>query len=93
MDAYLANNSECIYSCIIAFSIEVNGNQKRVTFWFNNEAYHSSSLSLAILDNIMFMSLSGPDASITVTNKPQPKYGTSGKSDKMYVCFSIGLEF
>uniref|UniRef100_A0A8W4F9G4 ATP binding cassette subfamily A member 14 n=1 Tax=Sus scrofa TaxID=9823 RepID=A0A8W4F9G4_PIG len=83
MDAYLANNSECIYSCIIAFSIEVNGNQKRVTFWFNNEAYHSSSLSLAILDNIMFMSLSGPDASITVTNKPQPKYGTSGKSDKI----------
>uniref|UniRef100_A0A8W4FEP4 ATP binding cassette subfamily A member 14 n=1 Tax=Sus scrofa TaxID=9823 RepID=A0A8W4FEP4_PIG len=91
MDAYLANNSECIYSCIIAFSIEVNGNQKRVTFWFNNEAYHSSSLSLAILDNIMFMSLSGPDASITVTNKPQPKYGTSGLNVALNLFFGMSI--
>ncbi|XP_057605512.1 phospholipid-transporting ATPase ABCA3-like [Hippopotamus amphibius kiboko] len=78
LEDYLMNNQECI----IAFSIEVNGDQKTVTFWFNDEAYHSSSLSLAVLDNILFMSLSGPDASITVTNKPQPKYGSAGKSDK-----------
>uniref|UniRef100_A0A8C6FVB6 ABC transporter domain-containing protein n=1 Tax=Moschus moschiferus TaxID=68415 RepID=A0A8C6FVB6_MOSMO len=73
LKAYLADSPKCIYSCIIAFSIEVNGNENRVNFWFNNEAYHSSSLSLAVLDNIIFMSLSGPDASITVINKPQPK--------------------
>uniref|UniRef100_A0A8C3VVY5 ABC transporter domain-containing protein n=1 Tax=Catagonus wagneri TaxID=51154 RepID=A0A8C3VVY5_9CETA len=91
MDAYLANNSECIYSCIIAFSIEVNGNQKRVTFWFNNEAYHSSSLSLALLDNIMFMSLSGPGAAITVTNKPQPKYGTSGLNVALNLFFGMSI--
>uniref|UniRef100_A0A8W4FMP3 ATP binding cassette subfamily A member 14 n=1 Tax=Sus scrofa TaxID=9823 RepID=A0A8W4FMP3_PIG len=69
----------------------VNGNQKRVTFWFNNEAYHSSSLSLAILDNIMFMSLSGPDASITVTNKPQPKYGTSGLNVALNLFFGMSI--
>uniref|UniRef100_A0A8C6MKT9 ABC transporter domain-containing protein n=1 Tax=Moschus moschiferus TaxID=68415 RepID=A0A8C6MKT9_MOSMO len=77
LKAYLADSPKCIYSCIIAFSIEVNGNENRVNFWFNNEAYHSSSLSLAVLDNIIFMSLSGPDASITVINKPQPKRSAS----------------
>uniref|UniRef100_A0A8C2RYL8 ABC transporter domain-containing protein n=1 Tax=Capra hircus TaxID=9925 RepID=A0A8C2RYL8_CAPHI len=72
LKAYLVGNQKCIYSCIIAFSIEVNGSENIVKFWFNNEAYHSSSLSLAVLDNVIFMSLSGPDASITVINKPQP---------------------
>ncbi|XP_043312515.1 phospholipid-transporting ATPase ABCA3-like [Cervus canadensis] len=76
--AYLANSQECIYSCIIAFSIEVNGSENIVNFWFNNQAYHSSPLSLAVLDNIIFMSLSGPDASITITNRPQPTRSSSG---------------
>uniref|UniRef100_A0A4W2DWQ7 ABC transporter domain-containing protein n=1 Tax=Bos indicus x Bos taurus TaxID=30522 RepID=A0A4W2DWQ7_BOBOX len=72
LKTYLADSQKCIYSCIIAFSIEVNGNENTVNFWFNDEAYHSSPLSLAVLDNVIFMSLSGPDASITVVNKPQP---------------------
>ncbi|KAM4813642.1 phospholipid-transporting ATPase ABCA3-like [Urocitellus parryii] len=50
-------------------------------FWFNNEAYHSPSLSLAVLDNIIFKILSGPNASITVSNKPQPKYISNKKSE------------
>uniref|UniRef100_A0A8B9YRX8 ABC transporter domain-containing protein n=1 Tax=Bos mutus grunniens TaxID=30521 RepID=A0A8B9YRX8_BOSMU len=72
LKTYLVDSQKCIYSCIIAFSIEVNGNENTVNFWFNDEAYHSSPLSLAVLDNVIFMSLSGPDASITVINKPQP---------------------
>uniref|UniRef100_A0A4W2I2S3 ATP-binding cassette sub-family A member 3-like n=1 Tax=Bos indicus x Bos taurus TaxID=30522 RepID=A0A4W2I2S3_BOBOX len=72
LKTYLVDSQKCIYSCIIAFSIEVNGNENTVNFWFNDEAYHSSPLSLAVLDNVIFMSLSGPDASITVVNKPQP---------------------
>ncbi|XP_069425894.1 phospholipid-transporting ATPase ABCA3-like [Ovis canadensis] len=78
LKAYLVGNKKCIYSCIIAFSIEVNGSENIVKFWFNNEAYHSSPLSLAVLDNVIFMSLSGPDASITVINKPQPARSAFG---------------
>ncbi|XP_006153330.1 ATP-binding cassette sub-family A member 3-like [Tupaia chinensis] len=82
LQEYLVKNKECIYSCIIALSIEVTTDKKTFTFWFNNEAYHSSSLSLAVLDNIIFMSLSGTDASITVSNKPQPKPTVPSKNAK-----------
>uniref|UniRef100_G1Q1D1 ATP-binding cassette sub-family A member 3-like n=1 Tax=Myotis lucifugus TaxID=59463 RepID=G1Q1D1_MYOLU len=57
---------------IIAFSIDVGKNKTLLTILFNNEAYHSATTSLAVLDNILFMSLSGPSASIKVSNKPQP---------------------
>lgn len=57
---------------IVAFSIVVEQNQTVLTVLFNNEAYHSAATSLAVLDNILFMSLSGPSASIKVVNKPQP---------------------
>nr|XP_058142182.1 phospholipid-transporting ATPase ABCA3-like [Dasypus novemcinctus] len=76
LEDYLLKNEKCIYSCIVAFSIEVIGDRKNITFWFNNEAYHSPSLALAILDNIIFKTLSGPDSSITVSNKPQPQRTT-----------------
>nr|XP_042138721.1 phospholipid-transporting ATPase ABCA3-like isoform X4 [Peromyscus maniculatus bairdii] len=69
---YLEGNEDCIHSCIIALSMEVVANRTEITVLFNNQAYHSPSLSLAILDNILFMSISGADASITVSNKPQP---------------------
>ncbi|XP_040611318.1 ATP-binding cassette sub-family A member 3 isoform X3 [Mesocricetus auratus] len=70
---YLEGNKECIHLCIIALSIKVVANRTKLTVLFNNEAYHSPSLSLAVLDNILFMSLSGADASITISNKPQPR--------------------
>lgn len=78
---YLMYSTECISSCIIAFSVEISEAKNRIIFWFNNEAYHSPSLSLAVLDNIIFMILSGPDASITVSNKPQPKVIVDRKSE------------
>ncbi|XP_058424852.1 phospholipid-transporting ATPase ABCA3-like [Diceros bicornis minor] len=69
---YLIENEDCIHLCIVAFSIEVKRNEITFTALFNNQAYHSPSLTLAMLDNILFMSVSGPDASLTVSNKPQP---------------------
>ncbi|XP_036316116.2 phospholipid-transporting ATPase ABCA3-like [Pipistrellus kuhlii] len=60
------------YFSIIAFSIEVEKNKTIFTILFNNEAYHSATTSLAVLDNILFMLLSGPGANIEVSNKPQP---------------------
>ncbi|XP_052030939.1 phospholipid-transporting ATPase ABCA3-like [Apodemus sylvaticus] len=82
MQDYLLENKDCIYSCIVAFSLDVTAKEKIFTFWFNNEAYHSSPLSLSILDNIIFKYLSGPNATITVSNKPQPQRVTKGKSDE-----------
>lgn len=65
-------NKDCIQSCIVAFSIVVKTNTTIFTALFNNQAYHSPSLTLAMLDNILFKSVSGPNASLTVSNKPQP---------------------
>ncbi|XP_054570373.1 phospholipid-transporting ATPase ABCA3-like isoform X2 [Eptesicus fuscus] len=69
---YILEIKEFNYFSIIAFSIEVEKNKTIFTILFNNEAYHSATTSLAVLDNILFMSLSGPSASIKVSNKPQP---------------------
>ncbi|XP_024903030.1 ATP-binding cassette sub-family A member 3 isoform X12 [Pteropus alecto] len=69
---YIMEHRECRDFSIIAFSIVVEQNQTVLTVLFNNEAYHSAAMSLTVLDNILFMSLSGPSASIKVVNKPQP---------------------
>uniref|UniRef100_A0A452TZ49 ATP-binding cassette sub-family A member 3-like n=1 Tax=Ursus maritimus TaxID=29073 RepID=A0A452TZ49_URSMA len=69
---YLMENEDCIHLCIVAFSIEVKTNKIILTGLFNNQAYHSPSLTLAILDNILLMTIAGSNASITVFNKPQP---------------------
>ncbi|XP_013970037.2 ATP-binding cassette sub-family A member 3-like isoform X1 [Canis lupus familiaris] len=69
---YLMENEDCIHLCIVAFSIEVKTNKIILTALFNNQAYHSPSLALAILDNILFMTVAGSNASITIFNKPQP---------------------
>ncbi|XP_041604463.1 phospholipid-transporting ATPase ABCA3-like [Vulpes lagopus] len=69
---YLMENKEFHDFSITALSIEVEENRTILTVLFNNEAYHSAATSLAVLDNILFMSLSGPNASIKVANKPQP---------------------
>lgn len=82
-------NKECRSFCIIALSIEVKKNKTVLTVFFNNEAYHSPAISLAILDNILFMTLSGPNASITVFNKPQPQPHPYYDSNTMYVWFSF----
>ncbi|XP_004623169.1 ATP-binding cassette sub-family A member 3-like [Octodon degus] len=69
---YLKENQECVVRCIVALSIEVKSNETVLTALFNNQAYHSPALSLSVLDNMLFMSLSGAHASLTVSNKPQP---------------------
>lgn len=89
---YLMENEDCFHLCIVAFSIEVK--KDKITFigLFNNKAPHSPALSLAMLDNILFMSTSGPNASITVFNKPQPTL-TYQKPSRMYVFLFFRVEF
>lgn len=44
-----------------------------VTALFNNQAYHSPATALAIVDNLLFKLLCGPQASIEIANYPQPR--------------------
>lgn len=57
---------------LVAASFEDVNNQTIVTALFNNQAYHSPALALALVDNVLFKLLSGARASITVFNHPQP---------------------
>uniref|UniRef100_G1L1U2 ATP-binding cassette sub-family A member 3 n=1 Tax=Ailuropoda melanoleuca TaxID=9646 RepID=G1L1U2_AILME len=85
---YLMENEDCIHLCIVAFSIEVKTNKIILTGLFNNQAYHSPSLTLAILDNILLMTIAGSNASITVFNKPQP-HSKVKKRNETYVALNI----
>lgn len=58
---------------LVAASFEDMGNHTIVTVLFNNQAYHSTALALALVDNVPFKLLSGARASITVFNHPQPQ--------------------
>uniref|UniRef100_A0A5F8GTK8 ABC transporter domain-containing protein n=1 Tax=Monodelphis domestica TaxID=13616 RepID=A0A5F8GTK8_MONDO len=71
-DYFLRNRKFSPKKCIIAFSVNVTGSYIVATALFNNEAYHSTAISLAMVDNILFMFFCGPKASITVSNKPLP---------------------
>ncbi|XP_075384195.1 ATP-binding cassette sub-family A member 17-like [Tenrec ecaudatus] len=57
---------------LVAVSIEDVQGHSTVTVLFNNQAYHSPALALALVDNFLFRLLSGTGASISVTNHPQP---------------------
>uniref|UniRef100_A0A5F8HIL8 ABC transporter domain-containing protein n=1 Tax=Monodelphis domestica TaxID=13616 RepID=A0A5F8HIL8_MONDO len=72
LDEFLRNRKFSPKKCIIAFSVNVTGSYIVATALFNNEAYHSTAISLAMVDNILFMFFCGPKASITVSNKPLP---------------------
>lgn len=54
-----------------------------VTALFNNQAYHSPATALMLADNAVFRVLAGPNASITVTNYPQPRNITEKAKDQL----------
>lgn len=54
-----------------------------VTALFNNQAYHSPATALMLADNAIFRVLAGPNASITVTNYPQPRNITEKAKDQL----------
>ncbi|XP_066132948.1 phospholipid-transporting ATPase ABCA3-like [Saccopteryx bilineata] len=68
----ILESKEYSYFAIVALAIEVEKNRTVITILFNNEAYHAAAMSVSMLDNILFTSLSGPRASIQVANAPQP---------------------
>ncbi|XP_035578247.1 ATP-binding cassette sub-family A member 3-like isoform X4 [Zalophus californianus] len=88
---YLMENEDCIHLCIVAFSIEVKTNRIILTGLFNDQAYHSPSLTLAILDNILLRTIAGSNASITVFNKPQPHSKYKKQSGTLSDGFQVAL--
>ncbi|XP_052051225.1 ATP-binding cassette sub-family A member 17 [Apodemus sylvaticus] len=58
---------------VVAASFEELNNGTTVKVLFNNQAYHSPGLALALVDNFLFKLLSGRNASITTINHPQPQ--------------------
>lgn len=59
--------------CLVATSFKDRGERTVVTALFNNQAYHSPATALAIVDNLLFKLLCGPQASIEISNYPQPR--------------------
>ncbi|XP_049644107.1 phospholipid-transporting ATPase ABCA3-like [Suncus etruscus] len=92
---YIIETKACHAFSIAAFSIKVEENKTILTILFNNEAFHSAAISLEVLDNILFKSLSGPRASIQVFNKPQPlDYATQKMSIdgiRIVLCLAFGM--
>ncbi|XP_006914256.2 ATP-binding cassette sub-family A member 17 [Pteropus alecto] len=78
VEAFLLNKSEeepenFDQNYLVAASFEDVKNRTIVTALFNNQAYHSPALALALVDNVLFKLLAGARASITVFNHPQPQ--------------------
>ncbi|XP_007937859.1 ATP-binding cassette sub-family A member 17-like [Orycteropus afer afer] len=69
---------------VVAASIEDVKGHTVVTALFNNQAYHSPALAVALVDNFLFKLLSGPNASITVRNHPQPQTAVEASETILY---------
>lgn len=74
--------------CLVAVSFRDVGERTVVTALFNNQAYHSPATALAVVDNLLFKQLCGPQASIVVSNYPQPRSALQAAKDQFneYVC-------
>ncbi|XP_075384229.1 phospholipid-transporting ATPase ABCA3-like [Tenrec ecaudatus] len=72
MEEYLLKSRSCKEQCLVAVSLDVQEKKAVFTALFNNQAYHTAPTALNLVNNILFKLLSGPGASISVANKPQP---------------------
>uniref|UniRef100_A0A452RDE1 ATP binding cassette subfamily A member 3 n=1 Tax=Ursus americanus TaxID=9643 RepID=A0A452RDE1_URSAM len=81
--------------CLVAVSFRDVGERTVVTALFNNQAYHSPATALAVVDNLLFKQLCGPQASIVVSNYPQPRSALQAAKDQFneYVCHPRPLPF
>ncbi|XP_004706220.1 phospholipid-transporting ATPase ABCA3 [Echinops telfairi] len=68
--------------CLVAASFRDVGERTAVTALFNNQAYHSPAAALALVDNMLFRTLCGPQASIMVSNYPQPRSALQAAKDQ-----------
>ncbi|XP_007498289.1 phospholipid-transporting ATPase ABCA3-like isoform X1 [Monodelphis domestica] len=73
LDEFLLSDRLCEGQCIIAIEIDSHDNKTEITALFNNQAYHSPAAALSLVDNMLLLSRSNTRASITISNKPQPR--------------------
>ncbi|KAM9305170.1 phospholipid-transporting ATPase ABCA3 [Gastrophryne carolinensis] len=69
--------------CVCAADIQGDASRIRVTARFNNQAYHAVAAALALVDNAIFKLVAGSNASILVTNYPQPRNTTETARDQL----------
>lgn len=69
--------------CLCAAEILRVGSRYNVTARFNNQAYHVVAVALALADNTLFRLVAGANASISVTNYPQPRNTTETARDQL----------
>ncbi|XP_068100526.1 phospholipid-transporting ATPase ABCA3 [Hyperolius riggenbachi] len=69
--------------CLCAADLESVDTRVRVTARFNNQAYHAIATALALVDNALFRLIAGPNASISITNYPQPRNTTETARDQL----------
>ncbi|XP_043832232.1 phospholipid-transporting ATPase ABCA3-like [Dromiciops gliroides] len=70
--------------CLVAVSFKQHGNYTLITAFFNNQAYHTPAMAIAVVDNILFKLISGPQASITVFNYPQPRSSIQAAKEQYF---------
>uniref|UniRef100_A0A4X2KJX8 ABC transporter domain-containing protein n=1 Tax=Vombatus ursinus TaxID=29139 RepID=A0A4X2KJX8_VOMUR len=56
---------------LMAMSFQDEEDQTVITTLFNNQAYHTAPMALAMVENILYKFFFGSRASITVTNEPE----------------------
>ncbi|XP_078519131.1 phospholipid-transporting ATPase ABCA3 [Lissotriton helveticus] len=69
--------------CVAAASFIDLGSTTIITAFFNNQAYHSSASALLLADNAIYKLLAGPNASISLTNYPQPRSTNETAKDQL----------
>ncbi|KAM6155645.1 ATP-binding cassette sub-family A member 17-like [Rhynchocyon petersi] len=69
---------------VVAACIEDSQDETIITALFNNQAIHSPALAVSLVDNFLFQLLSGTNASIEVTNHPQPQTAEEVSEDILY---------
>lgn len=63
----------------------------RVTAWFNNQPYHSVSVSVGLVHNALVRAQLGPDYQIDVSNAPLP-YTTNTRMELVQLAGNMGFQ-
>ncbi|XP_053550667.1 phospholipid-transporting ATPase ABCA3 [Bombina bombina] len=69
--------------CVCAAELFTYGSRINVKARFNNQAFHAAATALSLVDNALFRMVAGPEASISVTNYPQPRNTTETAKDQL----------
>lgn len=88
LDEYLLNKTSeegALFAehCLCAAEIQSVNSHVRIIARFNNQAFHAVAAALALVDNALFRLVAGPNASLSVTNYPQPRNTTETARDQL----------